>query len=341
MRPGRLASARLLPTPRSSPIMVPDSPAGRGRPAPDEGGVFDSAPAGDADRWTSPPSAPDVTAELAKRRRRNKGFRTASTPRSPVARPVPRTPRCRSWSAGPRRTSPPRGRCWMSVGKTDRARRSVRSRSDGQGRQPAHRRDRTSRRSRRQLIFLEAYGVDTEAALDVLGGGLGRQRRCLNQKRGQHGRAHLRAGVPDRPAPQGHGHRHLSGPRGRAWCCRSARSSPHNWLHRPGANGDGGLDHSCPAQGRRTTFRRFQVSIMRAVDAAVLILEKEGATQLFGLPGAAINPFYKRGPRPRRASSTCWPATSRPPRTWPRATPAPPPATSASASGPRARRART
>ncbi len=31
---------------------------------------------------------------------------------------------------------------------------------------------------------------------------------------------------------------------------------------------------------------------MRAVDAAALILEEEGATQLFGLPGAAINPFY-------------------------------------------------
>ena len=31
---------------------------------------------------------------------------------------------------------------------------------------------------------------------------------------------------------------------------------------------------------------------MRAVDAAVLILEKEGATQAFGLPGAAINPLY-------------------------------------------------
>ncbi|HEY6577275.1 MAG TPA: glyoxylate carboligase [Mycobacterium sp.] len=31
---------------------------------------------------------------------------------------------------------------------------------------------------------------------------------------------------------------------------------------------------------------------MRAVDAAVLIMEKEGATQAFGLPGAAINPFY-------------------------------------------------
>ena len=32
---------------------------------------------------------------------------------------------------------------------------------------------------------------------------------------------------------------------------------------------------------------------MRAVEAAVLILEKEGATQAFGLPGAAINPFYR------------------------------------------------
>ena len=31
---------------------------------------------------------------------------------------------------------------------------------------------------------------------------------------------------------------------------------------------------------------------MRAVDAAVLILEKEGATETFGLPGAAINPLY-------------------------------------------------
>ena len=31
---------------------------------------------------------------------------------------------------------------------------------------------------------------------------------------------------------------------------------------------------------------------MRAVDAAVKILQLEGATQLFGLPGAAINPFY-------------------------------------------------
>ena len=32
---------------------------------------------------------------------------------------------------------------------------------------------------------------------------------------------------------------------------------------------------------------------MTAAQAAVSILKAEGATQLFGLPGAAINPFYK------------------------------------------------
>ena len=31
---------------------------------------------------------------------------------------------------------------------------------------------------------------------------------------------------------------------------------------------------------------------MRTVDAIVAILKKEGATEAFGLPGAAINPFY-------------------------------------------------
>ena len=31
---------------------------------------------------------------------------------------------------------------------------------------------------------------------------------------------------------------------------------------------------------------------MRAVDAAIAVLEKEGITTAFGVPGAAINPFY-------------------------------------------------
>jgi len=31
---------------------------------------------------------------------------------------------------------------------------------------------------------------------------------------------------------------------------------------------------------------------MRAVDAAVAVLKKEGINNAFGVPGAAINPFY-------------------------------------------------
>ena len=31
---------------------------------------------------------------------------------------------------------------------------------------------------------------------------------------------------------------------------------------------------------------------MRAVDAAVRVMEKEGVTCAFGVPGAAINPLY-------------------------------------------------
>src|SRR5436309_11337470 len=44
---------------------------------------------------------------------------------------------------------------------------------------------------------------------------------------------------------------------------------------------------------------RFDMAKMRAIDAAVRILEKEGVTCAFGVPGAAINPLYsalkKRG----------------------------------------------
>src|SRR5699024_4882793 len=46
------------------------------------------------------------------------------------------------------------------------------------------------------------------------------------------------------------------------------------------------------AQEPRANQRRLVMARMRAVDAIVLILEKEGATQAFGLPGAASNPLY-------------------------------------------------
>src|SRR6202167_3677456 len=45
--------------------------------------------------------------------------------------------------------------------------------------------------------------------------------------------------------------------------------------------------------------REIQMAKMRAIDAAVRILEREGVVCAFGVPGAAINPLYsalkKRG----------------------------------------------
>ena len=44
---------------------------------------------------------------------------------------------------------------------------------------------------------------------------------------------------------------------------------------------------------------RFDMAKMRAIDAAVRMLEKEGVTQAFGVPGAAINPLYSALKRAR------------------------------------------
>jgi hypothetical protein len=45
--------------------------------------------------------------------------------------------------------------------------------------------------------------------------------------------------------------------------------------------------------------RTYVMAKMKAVDAAVLVLEREGVSVAFGVPGAAINPLYaalrKRG----------------------------------------------
>ena len=75
------------------------------------------------------------------------------------------------------------------------------------------------------VVFLEAYGVDTEAALEVLGGGLAGS-TVLNQKKQNMLDRLVRARLPDRPAPQGHGHRHLAPPARPASSSRSAPSSP-------------------------------------------------------------------------------------------------------------------
>ncbi|STP21490.1 glyoxylate carboligase (tartronate-semialdehyde synthase) [Escherichia coli] len=48
---------------------------------------------------------------------------------------------------------------------------------------------------------------------------------------------------------------------------------------------------------------RNKMAKMRAVDAAMYVLEKEGITTAFGVPGAAINPFYSAMRKHGRYSS--------------------------------------
>ncbi len=78
---------------------------------------------------------------------------------------------------------------------------------------------------------------------------------------------------------------------------------------------------------------------MRAVDAAVFVLEKEGIDCAFGVPGAAINPFYSA----LRARGSIRHILARHVEgaSHMAATPAPSTAISAFASAPRARPART
>ena len=69
---------------------------------------------------------------------------------------------------------------------------------------------------------------------------------------------------------------------------------------------------------------------MKAIEAAVKVLEKEGVSVTFGVPGAAINPLYaamKEHGGIGHILAGMWKA----PATWPRAIPVPWPATSASA----------
>ena len=80
---------------------------------------------------------------------------------------------------------------------------------------------------------------------------------------------------------------------------------------------------------------------MKAAMAAVLVMEREGVTQAFGVPGAAINPLYAALRERQSISHILARATSRARRTWPRATRGRAPATSACASAPAARRAPT
>src|SRR5699024_5006023 len=90
-----------------------------------------------------------------------------------------------------------------------------------------------------------------------------------------------RPGPPPGPAPPRRHHPHRPAPSAHGVAALGAVPPPSAPIR------------SMPAaQGPQANQGRLVMARMRAVDAIVLILEKEGATQAFGLPGAASNPLY-------------------------------------------------
>ena len=86
------------------------------------------------------------------------------------------------------------------------------------------------------ITFLEAHGADLPAAVEVLGGGLAGS-AVLNQKAPKMLDRRFRARLPDRPAPQGHGHRDRGRPRSRG--------------RHPGGRARGPAGGRDPRRGRR------------------------------------------------------------------------------------------
>ena len=179
------------------------------------------------------------------------------------------------------------------------------------------------------VAFLEAYGVDTTAALKVLGGGLAGS-KVLDQKgEGMLARSfqpgfrvdlhHKDLGIVTTAARE-------------AGVVIPLGAVVAQLMASLRANGDGGLDHSALLRGvfrlsgrdpdrldidRRTDEQEIVHAPHAPVDAAVAMLEGEGVNIAFGVPGAAIPLPLCVTRSAASATSAC--ATSRAPRTRPRA----------------------
>lgn len=102
------------------------------------------------------------------------------------------------------------------------------------------------------VVFLEKSGVDLAAALDVLGGGLAGS-TVLARKKDNFLKRDF-AGLPHRPAPQGHGHRHRRRPERGRRAARRRRGRPAGGEPaRPGRRRARPLR---AAAGRRAAVRR-------------------------------------------------------------------------------------
>ena len=256
-----------------------------------------------------------------------------------------RTPRCRSWSAATQADFAEAKPILDAVGKT-----IVHVGPSGAGQ---------TVKAANQLIV--AGNIELARRGDRLPRGLRRRHsrppsRCsaagwpartvLDQKGANMLAGNFEPGLPDRPAPQGHGHRHRRRPRGRRRRSRSARvvaqlmaSRARQRRRRPRPLGAAARRRAAlrPLTSVRRPRRELgapAMARMTAADAAVEILEAGGRHQRLRPARRRDQPVLRRDARPTAGSTTCWPGTSRAPRTWPRATPAPRPATSASASAP-------
>ena len=218
-------------------------------------------------------------------------------------------------------------------------------RADRQGREPADRR-RQHPAARRGGRLPRGVRRGHEGRAGGARRRPGRQHRAEPQGR-EHARPRVHARLPARPAPQGHGDRHLRRPRGRRrHPARRGRRPAHR---RPGRARRRRPRPLRPAEARHRAVRPFRLDTRRR--------SRHGSDDGRGRRGRdhAEGRGDARVRRPRRGdqpaatrrcagagrSTTCSPGTSRAPRTWPRATPAPAPATSASASARPAPRART
>ena len=271
-------------------VMVPDSPDVRDV-LEGEGGVFDSAKPGTLVVDFSS-IRPDVTVELAEA---GHGARLPAHRRSGLRRREGREGRgrCRSWSAATPKDVEEARPLLEIVGKT-----VVHVGGSGSGQTVKAANQLIVATNIQALaeavVFLKAYDVDLESALEVLGGGLAGS-AVLNQKKQNMVNGsfepgfridlhHKDMGIVTSAAREAG----VVVPRGRpGGSADGLRPGQRRRWSRPLRS----------AQGRRAAQRPQRgvvvMTRMRSVDAAVLILEKEGATQTFGLPGAAINPFYR------------------------------------------------
>ncbi len=140
------------------------------------------------------------------------------------------------------------------------------------------------------IVLLEASGVDPNAGLDVLAGGLAGS-RILDLKRQSMVARRVRPGLPHRPAPQGHGHRD-SPPHGRPGVALPVTGLVAQLIAAARAQGHGSLDHSALLKVIENVSGRARMKRIPCMEAVVAVLESEGVDTVFGIPGAAILPLY-------------------------------------------------